>query len=145
MPPSWRYRVQPQPIHETEDFLEKILTSVDRMSKLVDDLLDLGRIETGIGLSPEPVQISLVAQDILTTYRPQALNKRVSLEVELHDEMRPVQADPMLLRQAVSNLVDNAIKYTDSGGRVNQARLGRSTGIPLWNYRSWTEFLRTKN
>lgn len=103
---------------QQQDFLEKILTSVDRMSKLVDDLLDLGRIETGIGLSPEPVQISLVAQDILTTYRPQALNKRVSLEVELHDEMRPVQADPMLLRQAVSNLVDNAIKYTESGGRV---------------------------
>jgi len=107
------------PVNEQQqEFLEKILTSVDRMSKLVDDLLDLGRIETGIGLSPEPVEIALVAQDILTTFRPQALNKRVSLEVELQDEMRPVQADPMLLRQAVSNLVDNAIKYTESGGRV---------------------------
>ncbi|MEE9216512.1 MAG: ATP-binding protein [Anaerolineales bacterium] len=107
------------PVNEQQqEFLDKILTSVDRMSKLVDDLLDLGRIETGIGLSPEPVEIPLIAQDILTTFRPQALNKRVSLEIELDDAMRPLQADPMLLRQAVSNLVDNAIKYTDSGGRV---------------------------
>jgi PAS domain S-box-containing protein len=107
------------PVNEQQqEFLDKILTSVDRMSKLVDDLLDLGRIETGIGLSPEPVEISLVAQDILNTFRPQALNKRVSLEIELDDSMQPLLADPMLLRQAVSNLVDNAIKYTDSGGRV---------------------------
>ena len=107
------------PVNEQQkEFLDKILTSVDRMSKLVDDLLDLGRIETGIGLSPEPVEIPLVAQDILNTFRPQALNKRVSLEIELDDAMRPLQADPMLLRQAISNLVDNAIKYTDSGGRV---------------------------
>jgi PAS domain S-box-containing protein len=107
------------PVNEQQqEFLDKILTSVDRMSKLVEDLLDLGRIETGIGLSPEPVEISLVAQDILSTFRPQALNKRVSLEIELDDTMQPLQADPMLLRQAVSNLVDNAIKYTDSGGRV---------------------------
>lgn len=103
---------------QQQEFLDKILTSVDRMSKLVDDLLDLGRIETGIGLSPEPVEISRVAQDILDSFRPQALNKRVSLEIELDDSMEPVQADPMLLRQAVSNLVDNAIKYTASGGRV---------------------------
>ena len=107
------------PVNEQQqDFLDKILTNVDRMSKLVDDLLDLGRIETGIGLSPEPVEISLVTQDILSTFRPQALNKRVSLEIELDDTMQPLQADPMLLRQAISNLVDNAIKYTDSGGRV---------------------------
>ncbi|MFQ5942043.1 MAG: ATP-binding protein [Anaerolineales bacterium] len=103
---------------QQQEFLDKILTSVDRMSKLVDDLLDLGRIETGIGLSPEPVEIPLVTQDILATFRPQALNKRVSLEIELDDAMEPIQADPMLLRQAVSNLVDNAIKYTESGGRV---------------------------
>ena len=103
---------------QQQEFLNKILMSVDRMSKLVDDLLDLGRIETGIGLSLEPVEISLVTQDILATFRPQALNKQVSLEIELDEAMEPMQADPMLLRQAVSNLVDNAIKHTDSGGRV---------------------------
>ena len=103
---------------QQQEFLDKILASVDRMSKLVDDLLDLGRIETGIGLSPEPVDMDEVAQDILLTFRPQALNKRVALEVELAEGMQSLQADPMLLRQAVSNLVDNAIKYTDSGGRV---------------------------
>ncbi len=107
------------PVNEQQqEFLDKILLSVDRMSKLVDDLLDLGRIETGIGLSPEPIEISNIAQEILSTFRPQAMNKQVSLDVELGDAMAPLYADPMLLRQAISNLVDNAIKYTDSGGRV---------------------------
>ena len=107
------------PVNEQQqEFLAKILNNVDRMSKLVDDLLDLGRIETGIGLSPAPVHIPEVTQDILATFRPQALNKRVSLEIDLGESMEAVQADPMLLRQAIANLVDNAIKYTEPGGSV---------------------------
>jgi len=46
------------------------------------------------------------------------LNKRISLEVDLGQGMRPIEADPTLLRQAIANLVDNAIKYTQPGGRV---------------------------
>jgi signal transduction histidine kinase len=88
------------------------------MTKLVDDLLDLGRIEGGIGLSLEAVEISAVLQEVLTSFRPLALNKQVALEVQLGSSLLPVQADPILLRQAIANLVDNAIKYSQPGARV---------------------------
>ena len=103
---------------QQQELLDKIQTSVDRMTKLVDDLLDLGRIEGGIGLSLEAVEISAVLQEVLTSFRPLALNKQVALEVQLGSSLLPVQADPILLRQAIANLVDNAIKYSQPGARV---------------------------
>lgn len=103
---------------QQRELQEKVLRSVDQMTKLVDDLLDLGRIETGIGLNPEPVDIPDILQDVLSNLRPQALNKQVALEVDIDPDMHSMQADPMLLRQAIANLVDNAIKYTESGGTV---------------------------
>lgn len=103
---------------QQQELLDKIQTSVSRMTRLVDDLLDLGRIETGIGLTPEPIEIPAILQDVLASFRPQALNKQVALEAELASDMALVQADPVLLRQAIANLVDNAIKYSRPGARV---------------------------
>jgi len=103
---------------QQREFVEKILASVERMSKLVDDLLDLGRIETGIGLHLASVPLEEMLQDVVSSFRPQAVNKQIALEVELADGLAPVEADPMLMRQAIANLVDNAIKYTPAGGRV---------------------------
>ena len=104
--------------NQQQELLDKIQASVARMTKLVDDLLDLGRIESGIGLSLEAVEISTVLQEVLTNFRPLALNKQVALEVQLGSKLAPVQADPILLRQAIGNLVDNAIKYSQPGTRV---------------------------
>jgi signal transduction histidine kinase len=103
---------------QQEEFLQKILSSIDHMSKLVDNLLDLGRIEAGMGLNVSSIRIEALIKDVVDAYRPQAVSKRVAIEVELVDGMQPVDADPGLLRQAISNLVDNALKYTPANGRV---------------------------
>ncbi len=100
------------------EFVQKILSSVEVMSKLVDNVLDLGRIEAGVGLSVESVRVETVVRDVVGSYRPQAANKQITLEVDLREGMEPIEADPTLLRQAVANLVDNALKYTPAGGRV---------------------------
>lgn len=100
------------------EFVKKILNSVEVMSKLVDNLLDLGRIEAGVGLSVEPVRVETVVRDVVGSYRPQAANKQLTLEVDLDEGMEPIDADPTLLRQAVANLVDNALRYTPAGGKV---------------------------
>ena len=100
------------------EFVHKILSSVEVMSKLVDNVLDLGRIEAGVGLSIESVRVETVVRDVVGSYRPQAANKQITLEVDLREGMEPIEADPTLLRQAVANLVDNALKYTPAGGRV---------------------------
>ncbi len=100
------------------EFLGKILSSIDSMAHLVDNLLDLGRIEAGVGLKLEAVEAAAVIQDVVAAYRAQAVNKQIALEVDIADGMVPIEADATLLRQAVSNLLDNALKFTQPGGRV---------------------------
>ncbi|NIS79451.1 MAG: HAMP domain-containing protein, partial [Anaerolineales bacterium] len=103
---------------QQRDFLRRILTSVDQMSKLVDNLLDLGRIEAGMGLSMSDVQIEPLLEDVMESYRPQAVSKQIAIDVTLSDDMKPIEADPTLLRQAIANLMDNALKYTPANGKV---------------------------
>jgi signal transduction histidine kinase len=101
------------------EFVTKILGSVDSMSQLVDNLLDLGRIEAGVGLSLEQVRVETVIRDVVGAHRAQAIGKQIALDVQVAEGMEPVEADPTLLRQAISNLIDNAVKYTAPGGKVN--------------------------
>jgi PAS domain S-box-containing protein len=103
---------------QQSEFLEKILKSIDHMSRLVDNLLDLGRIEAGMGLNISSIEVETLIKDVVESYRPQAVNKRIAIDVELTDDMHALDADPALLRQAVSNLVDNALKFTSANGRV---------------------------
>lgn len=113
---------------QQKDFARKILDSVDQMGRLVDGLLDLGRIEAGVGLSLATVQPAVILQELVQTYRPQAANKQVALSLDVPETMAPIEADPTLLRQAVANLVDNAIKYTPPQGRV-RISAGQIDGI----------------
>jgi PAS domain S-box-containing protein len=103
---------------QQKDFVRKIHESVEQMTQLVDNLLDLGRIEAGVGLNLEAVNVDSMVQDVSGAYQAQAANKRIMLATDLAGGMRPIEADLTLLRQAVANLVDNAIKYTQAGGRV---------------------------
>lgn len=103
---------------QQKDFVSKILDSIDGMAELVENLLDLGRIEAGFGLNLQEVEVGELLDDVVSTYRPNAVNKQVALEVELAEGLDPVRADPTLLRQAIANLIDNAIKYTPGGGTV---------------------------
>ena len=103
---------------QQKDFVRKIHESIEAMTQLVDNLLDLGRIEAGVGLNLEAVNIESVLQDVAGAYQAQAANKRITLLADIPGGMRPIEADLTLLRQAVANLVDNAIKYTQPGGRV---------------------------
>jgi PAS domain S-box-containing protein len=118
---------------QQQEFVGKILDSVGQMGDLVENLLDLGRIEAGLGLNLEVFAFEDVLDEILNAQRPQAINKRISLEAEVAGALEPIEADPTMLRQAVSNLIDNAIKYTQAGGqilvRVSQAHGRMSIAI----------------
>lgn len=104
---------------QQKEFVSKILVTVDGMAELVENLLDLGRIDAGLGLSLEPVNVPLVIEDVVKSFRPNAVNKRQTLEVQMEASFPEVEADATLLRQAVANLVDNAIKYTPAGGEIH--------------------------
>lgn len=103
---------------QQREFVRKILDSVDQMARLVDNLLDLGRIEAGVGLNLERLPLEPLLEDVAESLRPQAATKQVVLRLQLDEAMEPVDVDPTLFRQAVANLVENAIKYTPSGGSV---------------------------
>ncbi len=108
---------------QQKSYVNKIVSGVEGMSGLVGNLLDLGRIEAGIGLQIESVDVMEVIQKVLDALLPQASQKKIQLEkqgVIAYPEGQPlvIQADPALLEQALYNLVENAVKYSTTGGVV---------------------------
>ncbi len=104
---------------QQQGYVKKIITGVENMSRLVNNLLDLGRIEIGVGLQVENVTVLDIIERVTSALQLQASQKNINLSVELPRDMpHAVEADQTLLQQAVYNLVENAIKYTPDGGRV---------------------------
>ncbi|HNM35945.1 MAG TPA: ATP-binding protein, partial [Anaerolineales bacterium] len=104
---------------QQQGYVKKIVTGVENMSRLVNNLLDLGRIEFGVGLQVENVSVLDIIERVTGALQLQALQKNIQLNVELPKDMpHAVEADQALLHQAVYNLVENAIKYTPPSGRV---------------------------
>jgi len=100
-------------------YVKKIVTGVENMSRLVNNLLDLGRIEIGVGLQVENVTVLDIIERVISALQLSASQKNIILSVELPKDMpNTVEADQALLHQAIYNLVENAIKYTPENGRV---------------------------
>jgi two-component system phosphate regulon sensor histidine kinase PhoR len=123
-----------------QQFAETIRTHADRMRHIVDELLDLSRLESG-NWSPQPedVAVTEVAEEILATYHDAASVKGITLDADIAEGAGTVRADRTAIRQVLSNLVDNALRYTDEGTvvlfaeRVNGGvRVGvRDTGLGI--------------
>ena len=99
-------------------FLGKIRTHADRMAALVQDLLELSRLESGERAAElEATLPSEVAEEVVASFTGAAARKDISLRRV--DQGAPViHTDPERLRRILDNLVDNAVKYTPEGGRV---------------------------
>ena len=97
-------------------FAESIASHTRRMQRLVDDLLDLSRIESG-GWVPEPQSVDLggVIADDVSAARELADRKGIRLEAHLEPDALTVFVDPLALRQVVRNLVENAVRHTSRG------------------------------
>ena len=102
-----------------KNYARMIVQGVDNMAKLVNNLLDLGRIEFGVGLQVESIPVLDILERVTGSLQAQAKEKSISLGVELpRDLPHAIEADQALLHQALYNLVENAIKYTPVGGAV---------------------------
>jgi signal transduction histidine kinase len=101
----------------SRDVIER---QVKHLSRLVDDLLDVSRITRGnINLNREPVACTLIVSRAIETIQPLLTEQRHELILELHDEGLEVEGDLTRLTQVLGNLLNNAAKYTDPGGRIN--------------------------
>ena len=104
---------------QQQGYVRKIVSGVENMSRLVNNLLDLGRIEIGVGLQVENVPIHDIVERVVGALQLQASQKNISLSVDaVQNVPATVEADQALLHQGVYNLVENAIKYTPNGGQV---------------------------
>ena len=104
---------------QQQGYVKKIISGVENMSRLVNNLLDLGRIDLGVGLQVEHVSVLDIIERATSALQLQATQKNIDLNVELSKDMpHAVEADQALLHQAVYNLLENAIKYTPDHGRV---------------------------
>ena len=93
---------------------------VRNMVRLVDDLLDLSRIMQGkLDLRTQRCDLAAVIADAVETARPVIDAKGHALSISLPGEPVPLDADPIRLAQALVNLLNNAAKYTDPGGRID--------------------------
>jgi two-component system phosphate regulon sensor histidine kinase PhoR len=104
---------------QQQEFFEFIETQVDRLTRLVDNMLNLARIESGvIELKREDCELNEILDKAFTVVKARAEEKSVRLISELSELYLPVHPDQDLLGQAIINLLSNAIKYTPEGGEV---------------------------
>ncbi|MBC7895428.1 MAG: HAMP domain-containing protein [Cytophagaceae bacterium] len=120
------------PPEQRAQFVETILNNTQRMQRLVDDLLDLSRIESG-GWRPNPTDVDLevMAGESLAAISDGAADKGLELRRDNAPDARRVRADAVALRQVLANLVHNALRHTTSGSITVLAERNSSGGVTI--------------
>lgn len=131
----------PALIHEERlQFLERIISNGDQMLQMIDDVLNLSKFEVGEGaLEKVRFNLSDLVFDVIQALTPIADKKGVKLLVSFNTAIPGlIQTDPHRVRQVIANLIGNAIKYTESGGRIlvsfeyhKQSRVGSAVVVEV--------------
>jgi two-component system phosphate regulon sensor histidine kinase PhoR len=112
------------------DFLHRIVLEVDRLAELVDELLDLARLETGrVALRRESLDPRAVLDAALERLQPQIARAGLTLEREIPADLPAMSADRARVEQVMLNLVHNAIKFTPAGGTIGVSARAEPRGI----------------
>lgn len=108
------------PVTEIQrDFLETVRQQTDHLQRMIDDLLEFSRLESGrVTLRLQPVDIPVVVEAVVDKLTPLADSSEVRLVNLVPEDLPTLSADPWRLEQVVTNLVDNAIKFTPAHGSV---------------------------
>ena len=107
------------PLNEKQEmFVGRILRGVNQITDLIGDLLDIGRIEAGVGMEMAPCNLARLAEEVVEQLKDAANAKGQKLVFEGLAERSLVLGNELRLRQVINNLVGNAIKYTQEGGEI---------------------------
>lgn len=104
--------------------------NIDRLNRLISDLLDISRIESGkIQLNKQPVDTTSIIKDVLSLFEAGAKEKGVTLELSLSEGLPLVVADPDKINQVLTNLVGNAMKFTPARGKIVVRAFGAENSL----------------
>jgi len=107
------------PINQPQqDAVDGITRMVAKTATLVRDLLDLGKVEARVEMEMEPCQLATIIGEAMEGLEERAEAKEIALQINLPQALTPVMGNPIRLGQVVTNLVNNAIKFTPGGGTV---------------------------
>lgn len=107
-----------------EKSVAQALDAIERnawlQSKLIDDLLDTSRIATGkLHFEPKPTDLNTIVNSAIDTVRASAASRSIQLSIDISPSSLVVMGEPVRLQQIAWNLISNAIKFTDPGGKVS--------------------------
>ncbi len=109
----------PPKMNDTQEMIvSKIQLALNRMNQMLRDLLDLERIESGESLRREPILWDAIIEEAVESQIPEVEVKSHKIEVNVADDLPLVVGDHTQLRQALVNLISNAVKYTPEGGHI---------------------------
>ncbi len=114
-----------------QHFVERVRSSVQNITALINDLLDLGRIEAGFEVEKEVLSIATVVRYAVDGLLPQAEAKHQNLVTRIADNLPPIRGNAVRLRQMLDNIIGNAIKYTPEGGLIEVEAENRGDQIIL--------------
>jgi len=101
------------------DYLDRIHANIGRLTRMINDLLDLAKIEAGsIHFHPKTVALATIVEPLVESLQPLALRKSINLQSTIHDRALLIEGDSDKLSQVLTNLVQNACKFTPAGGEV---------------------------
>lgn len=104
---------------QSQNYTRMIQRSIQNMRTLIDDLLNLARIESGIQLLPQPVRMASLLEECVANVQPSADQKAMTMTMRVPEDLPPVKGDRSYLSQIFLNLISNAVKYTPPEGKVN--------------------------
>lgn len=114
------------------ELLEGTVEDIDRLKALVDDLLDLSKIESGqMEMEVASVSVELLFQKATQALRSQAEGQDVALTTEAPDDLPEVRADPTKITWVLNNLVSNALRYTEAGGHIRLSAQASGPAVEL--------------
>lgn len=115
------------------DFLAESGIQIRRLERITENLLNLSRLEGGlVALQLETVVVAELLEGVVVLLRPLADERDVAIVIEPIAPTLRLRCDPQQLDRALSNLVENAIKFTPAGGRVQIGAAAGSTGVQIW-------------
>lgn len=104
---------------EQKEYLGDVLSSAHHLLQLINDILDLTKIESGkMAFHPEPINLHLICNQVKDGLSPLIKHKHIEFNIEIDPSLRHIVLDPRKLKQVIYNYLSNAIKFTPESGKI---------------------------